>query len=78
MDEEYNSLIKNGTWEVVSTPHDCRAISCRWVYKVKLKKGKIESFKARLVPKGYTQKYGIDYQETFSPVIKIETTMLYN
>lgn len=73
MDEEYNSFLKNGTWEVVPCPANCRPIACKWVYKIKYKNLKIDRYKARLVVKGYTQRYGIDYDETFSPVVKMET-----
>ena len=51
-----------------------KPIGCKWVYKIKLKSdGTLECYKACLVAKGYTQEYGIDYQKTFSPVIKMPT-----
>ncbi|CAO2832503.1 unnamed protein product [Amaranthus hypochondriacus] len=69
---ELNALHKNNTWELVSLPPSKKAIGSKWVYKVKLKSdGSLERYKARLVAKGYHQQYGIDFQETFSPVVKL-------
>lgn len=71
MDEEYDSLIKNRTWTLVKAPDDQRVIDNRWVYKVKRDPdGSTDRYKARLVVRGFTQEYGIDYHETFSPVVK--------
>ncbi|RVW92866.1 Retrovirus-related Pol polyprotein from transposon RE1 [Vitis vinifera] len=72
MNEEMKSLQKNETWELVECPPRKKPVGCRWIYTVKYKiDGSIERFKARLVVKGYTQTYGIDYIETFAPVAKI-------
>lgn len=77
MDEEYKSLLKNCTWELVEAPEDQKVIDNRWVFKVKENPdGTIERFKARLVVRGFTQQYGIDYEETFSPVVKYTSVRL--
>ncbi|RVW45771.1 Retrovirus-related Pol polyprotein from transposon RE1 [Vitis vinifera] len=72
MNEEMKSLQKNETWELVECPPGKKPVGCRWIYTVKYKAdGSIERFKVRLVVKGYTQTYGIDYTETFAPVAEI-------
>ena len=69
--DEYNSLINNGTWELVTLPPGRTTIKNRWLFKIKIGcDGIPERYKARLVAKGYTQQYGIDYQETYAPVVK--------
>jgi hypothetical protein len=72
MDEEMAALDANATWELVALPKDKKIIGCKWVYKVKHNAARSMSrYKARLVTKGYAQTYGIDYEETYSPVAKM-------
>ena len=64
MQNEYDALMKNGTWKLVDPPVGTKPIGCKWVYKNKYKSdGSLDKHKARLVAKGYAQKEGIDYEE---------------
>ncbi|RVW35834.1 Retrovirus-related Pol polyprotein from transposon TNT 1-94 [Vitis vinifera] len=71
MNEELKSMAHNGVWDLIELPNNCKPVGCKWVFKTKRDaKGNIERFKAKLVAKGFTQKEGIDYKDTFSPVSK--------
>ncbi|GKV30529.1 hypothetical protein SLEP1_g39332 [Rubroshorea leprosula] len=77
MNEELQALLQHGTWELVPRPKKKNVIGCKWVYKIKHKfDGTIKRFKACLVAKGYNQQYGLDYEETFSLVVKIGNVRL--
>lgn len=70
MNEELAALIENGTWDVVDLPKGNNAIDSKWSKIKRDSNNNIERYKARLVIKGYSQRYGIDYEETFSPVVR--------
>jgi histone deacetylase 1/2 len=74
MDIEYNALLKNNTCHLVPPKKGSNIIDCKWVFKVKLNAdGTLDKYKARLVSKGFKQRFGIDYEDTFSPVVKMST-----
>ncbi|XP_075097846.1 uncharacterized protein LOC142175166 [Nicotiana tabacum] len=69
---EISALEENHTWSIVELPTRKVPIGCKWVFKVKYtSSGEVERYKARLVAKDYSQKEGLDYTETFSPVAKM-------
>jgi hypothetical protein len=77
MQEEYNSLLENQTWDLVPLPSGRKLVRCRWVYRTKSTvDGQINRYKARLVTKGFQQVHGIDYDETFAPVAKMDSIRL--
>lgn len=62
---------------MVSLPNGTKPIGCRWLYSVKYKAdGSIERYKAKLIVKGFTQTYEVDYSETFIPIVKMNTVIL--
>ena len=69
MNDVIKSIKDNDVWDLVQLPKGVKHIGCKWIFKAKrVSKGDVERYKARLIAKGFTQKEGIDYKETFSPV----------
>jgi len=67
-------LLENKTWELVKLPKGRKTLQNKWVYKIKHEgEGKKERYKARLVVKGFAQKEGIDFNEIFSPIVKMSS-----
>jgi hypothetical protein len=66
--------MSNETWKIVDRPYGCKPIGCKWVFKKKFRPdGTIERYKTRLMAKGYTQKEGEDFFDTYSPVARLTT-----
>jgi histone deacetylase 1/2 len=77
MNTEFDALLQNGTWNLVPKPSNANLVGCKWVYWIKRKaNGDIDRFKARHVAKGFYQQEGVDFSETFSPVVKPTTVRL--
>lgn len=74
MEDELNSIDTNNVWTLVEPKCDVKPIKTKWVFKRKIgSDGEVCSYKARLVAQGFSQKMGIDYDETFSPVVRFES-----
>ena len=77
MDDEFATLKRQGTWVLVSPSPSQNVVGCKWVFKLKRNSdGTINRYKARLVANGFHQQFGIDFKETFSPVIKPPTVRI--
>jgi hypothetical protein len=77
MQEDYNSLLENLTWDLVLLPSGRKIFRCKWVYRTKSAvDGHISIYKSRLVSRGFQQVHGIDYDETFSLVTKMDSICL--
>ncbi|KAK1631991.1 hypothetical protein QYE76_006306 [Lolium multiflorum] len=71
MADEFSALRKTGTWILVPRPPGVNIVGSKWIFKTKHRPdGSIDKHKARLVARGFTQQHGIDYGDTFSPVVK--------
>lgn len=68
--EEFDALIRNGTWSLVPPPRDTNIVDCKWLFLIKRNlDGSISRYKAELVAKGFTQCPRVDFKETFAPVV---------
>lgn len=77
MADEFNALIAAGVWELVPPDSSQNLVGCKWVFRVKFNpNGSVERHKARLMAKGFSQRPGIDFFETYSLVIKPVTIRL--
>ncbi|KAJ1530149.1 hypothetical protein ONE63_005080 [Megalurothrips usitatus] len=77
MSEELAALRENETWDIVARPVGSNVVQCKWVFKIKCgSDGSAQRYKARLVARGFSQRQGIDYNETFAPVARHTTLRL--
>ena len=77
MNDEFNVLVRNGTWELVSSTFMQNLVGCKWVFRIKqLLDGSVDRYKAKLVAKGFHQRPVVDYHDTFSLVVKLTTIRL--
>ncbi|KAM1143556.1 hypothetical protein ACFX15_031820 [Malus domestica] len=77
MKEEMQALVQQQTWKLVPLPPNKNLVGCKWIYKIKKNvDGSVARYKTRLVAKGFSQEAGLDYYETFSPVVKPITVRL--
>lgn len=71
MDAEIHSLHKNRTWTLIDLPENKKLVDMKWIFRIKTNAdGSINKYKARLVARGFSQEFGVDYNETYSPVMR--------
>jgi hypothetical protein len=74
MEEEYAALMANHTWDLVPCPPGTNVVTDKWLFRHKLTSDdSLDCYKAHWVLRGFTQRPGVDYDETFSPVVKFAT-----
>ena len=74
INDEVESILQNHTWELVDLPLSSKPLGYKWIFKKKMKAdGSIDKYKARLVIKGYKQKEGLDYFDTYSSMTRISS-----
>ena len=74
MQSEMDLLHKNATWDLVQLPKGKKVLPCKWIYKLKVTSSESKpKYKARLVAKGFRKQQGIDFEEIFSPIVKMTT-----
>ena len=77
MNSEMDSMSENKVWSLSDAPEGVKPIGCKWVFKKKTDmEGKVVTYKARLVVKGYQQCQGVEYDETFSPVAMVKSIQI--
>jgi hypothetical protein len=77
MQSEMDAVEKNRTWELTDLPRGHNAITLKWMFKLKRDEaGAIIKYKARLVARGFVQREGIDFDDTFAPVARMESVRL--
>lgn len=77
MQFEYNSIMKNRTWDLVDHPKKCKVIGTKWVFKIKYKyDDTLEKYKDWIVAKGFAQVEGFDFHETFTPISRMATSWM--
>jgi len=71
LQEEYQSIMKNGVWEIIPRPNEKMVITSKWIYKIKHAiDGTIDKYKARFVVRGFSQKEDIYFEEIFAPIAR--------
>ena len=76
MIEEYQSIMKNDVWDGVPRPEGKSVVTSKWIYKIKhAAYGSVEKYKVRFIARGFSQKEGIEYMETFAPAVRYTSYM---